>query len=155
MPEFETMFAQANSKNIEYEGKTLCQIDSFAVGQVEHLKLVFEKADVNQRRQGVSLETDGMITIGGTEARHVHLWYDTAPQEVKIKVQSSSGVLRVYNVYQSTKNPDIHAKSPILSFTNGAAMYFETLPNGRRYFCNDGRPDDNFTDLVFRLERSG
>ena len=35
---------------------------------------------------------------------------------------------------------------------NGAAMYFEEIPNGKRYFCNDGYPDDDFDDLIFSIE---
>jgi hypothetical protein len=33
-------------------------------------------------------------------------------------------------------------------------MIIEQLPNdGRRYHCNDGEPDEDFDDLVFRIER--
>jgi hypothetical protein len=32
-------------------------------------------------------------------------------------------------------------------------MIVEALPNGRRYRCNDGFADDDFDDLIFRLER--
>jgi hypothetical protein len=31
-------------------------------------------------------------------------------------------------------------------------MIVDLLPNGRRYRCNDGLADDNFNDIVFRLE---
>ena len=41
----------------------------------------------------------------------------------------------------------------IESWHNGAAMIVELLPDGRRYLCNDGFADDDFDDIVFRLER--
>lgn len=36
---------------------------------------------------------------------------------------------------------------------NGAAMYCEEIPGGRRYFCNDGKEDDDFDDIVFTVRR--
>ncbi|MCB1117403.1 MAG: hypothetical protein KDK50_02345, partial [Chlamydiia bacterium] len=36
---------------------------------------------------------------------------------------------------------------------NGAAMIVEEIPNGRRYRCNDGEPDDDFDDIVFTITR--
>ena len=36
---------------------------------------------------------------------------------------------------------------------NGAAMYPEDIPNGKRYFCNDGVEDDDFDDIVFTVTR--
>jgi len=36
---------------------------------------------------------------------------------------------------------------------NGAALYIEEIPNGKRYYCNDGSPDDDFDDLVFTIEK--
>jgi len=39
------------------------------------------------------------------------------------------------------------------SWHNGAAMIVEEIPHGRRYRCNDGYADDDFDDIIFRLER--
>lgn len=36
---------------------------------------------------------------------------------------------------------------------NGAAMYSEDIPNGKRYFCNDGVEDDDFDDIIFTVTR--
>ena len=36
---------------------------------------------------------------------------------------------------------------------NGAAMYSEDIPNGKRYYCNDGVEDDDFDDIVFTVTR--
>jgi hypothetical protein len=38
---------------------------------------------------------------------------------------------------------------------NGAAMIVHDISNGKQYQCNDGHPDDNFDDLVFRVTRIG
>jgi len=34
-------------------------------------------------------------------------------------------------------------------------MIVEEIPSGRRYKCNDGRADDDFDEIVFRIEMSG
>ncbi len=39
------------------------------------------------------------------------------------------------------------------SWHNGAAIIVEPVPFGRRYRCNDGIANDDFNDLIFRLER--
>jgi len=36
---------------------------------------------------------------------------------------------------------------------NGAAMYSEDTPNGKRYHCNDGVEDDDFDDIIFTVTR--
>ena len=36
---------------------------------------------------------------------------------------------------------------------NGAAMYSENIPNGKRYFCNDGDEDEDFNDIIFTVKR--
>lgn len=36
---------------------------------------------------------------------------------------------------------------------NGAAMYSEDIPNGKRYFCNDGEEDEDFDDIIFTVKR--
>jgi hypothetical protein len=35
----------------------------------------------------------------------------------------------------------------------GAAMIVEEIDNGFRYRCNDGYPDNDLDDIVFRIER--
>ena len=37
---------------------------------------------------------------------------------------------------------------------NGAAMYSEDIPNGKRYFCNDGDEDEDFEDIIFTVKRT-
>jgi hypothetical protein len=35
------------------------------------------------------------------------------------------------------------------------AMYAEEIEGGRRYYCNDFTPDDDFNDLIFTVVRVG
>jgi hypothetical protein len=34
---------------------------------------------------------------------------------------------------------------------NGSCMYIQAVPGGRRYFCNDFQPNDDFQDIVFTV----
>jgi len=42
-----------------------------------------------------------------------------------------------------------------VSQLNYAGMIVEKLPDGFRYLCNEGRDDDDYDDLVFRIETTG
>jgi hypothetical protein len=32
-------------------------------------------------------------------------------------------------------------------------MIVEEIENGRRYYCNDGHPDEDFDDIIFELTK--
>ena len=74
-----------------------------------------------------------------------YLWRSTSADEVECIVESTTGEFKVWNIWR------LKGKSMQYGH-NGAAMYFEDIPNGKRYFCNDGYPDDDFDDLIFSIE---
>jgi hypothetical protein len=99
-------------------------------------------------RQGVALTFEGKFKILGQIIRRaIVLWCDTAdPQTVEFEVVGKPATIAVKNIW------DV-GNGVIDSWHNGAAMIVESVPNGRRYRCNDGFADDDFNDIVFRLER--
>ena len=111
----------------------------------ETLRLVFESANVDGRH-GVWLMTDGGLRVNGQEAESMDIWQDTAPSVVEINVETSSGVLHLYNIWDTGEGRSSQ------SWTSG--MRVEEIPLGRRYRCNDIGFEGRFNDLVFRLERS-
>ena len=36
----------------------------------------------------------------------------------------------------------------------GAAMFTENIDHGKRYYCNDGNPDEDFDDIIFTITTS-
>ena len=76
------------------------------------------------------------------------IWQDTNPLVMDFEVTNQPKTISIYNVWE-TENGVIHW------WFNGAAMIVEELANGRHYRCNDGFPDDDFDDIIFRLERRG
>jgi hypothetical protein len=144
MVEFETLFKNSNGQKIIYNSKELVLIDRVTLNSNSSLKLIFEEVN-SQWRQGVVLETKGYFIIDGHKFKNsIVLWQDTAPQEVNINVDTKTKEIIIYNVWD-VGNGITHY------WHNGAAMYIEHTHKERQYFCNDGYPDDDLNDLIFKL----
>jgi hypothetical protein len=140
------MFEKTGGKPIQYQGKTLVMLDNFPTEGASLLRLSFEACN-GEWRQGVALHFEGKFKVNGQIVRRdIVLWHDTAPQSVELQVIGKSSTIEVKNVW------DV-GDGVIHSWHNGAAMTVEPLADGRRYRCNDGFADDDFDDIVFRLER--
>lgn len=145
MQPFETLFRKSNGQPVLYDGRTIRLFDRVAVRDGQKLKIVFEGVNADWR-QGVSMDIDGSFEVNEQNIKKsIVLWHDTAPREVVLKVRTKKSELLVNNVWD-TGNGLMH------SGHNGAAMIVEETASGRRYKCNDGLPDDDFDDLVFRIE---
>jgi hypothetical protein len=146
MISFEDLFLQSRGKPVVYNGKSLVMKDDFPCEGCRNFRLTIESAAADWK-QGVLLRVDGRFEINEKRIdRSVVLWQSTAPDAVDISVQSNAPSIEVRNVW------DV-GDGVMHSWHNGAAMIIEPIENGRRYFCNDGRADDDFDDIVFRLER--
>jgi len=146
MPSFQEMFEKSKGKPIDYNGQTLVMADNFPREGATKFRLVFITCN-GDWRQGVGLSFEGKFKVNDRIVRRgLLLWYDTAPQTVEFEVVGKGSTIEVRNVW------DV-GNGVIESWHNGAAMTVEAVPNGRRYWCNDGFPDDDFDDIVFRLER--
>lgn len=146
MVSFQDMFEQSGGKPIEYQGKTLVMMDVFPTEGAVRLRLVFETCN-GEWRQGARLWFNGKFKIGGQIInRAIVLWQDTAPKVVEFEVAPKAADVNVKNIW------DV-GDGVVHSWHNGAAMIVEQLPEGRRYHCNDGFADDDFDDVVFRIER--
>ncbi|MGA2179193.1 MAG: hypothetical protein ABSH15_06385 [Verrucomicrobiota bacterium] len=145
MQSFEQLFRKSNGLPVEYNGQIICLSNPLPISNGQQIRVVFESVN-SDWRQGVYITTDGSFEVNGqTMKKAVVLWKDTAPKEVLLRVQTKKGEIRVKNVW------DI-GNGVMDSGHNGAAMIVEEIASGRRYNCNDGRPDDDFDDLVFRVE---
>ena len=149
MAVFEEMFTKSKGEPIVYRGKTLMMLDDFPSEGYTRFRLVFESCNAEWRQGAYLCIDDGRFTVEGQDcADGVVLWQDTAPKRVEFEVTSGLTTIEVRNVWDT-------GNGVMESWHNGAAMMMEPLPNGRRYRCNDGYPDDDFDDIVFRIERLG
>jgi len=100
-------------------------------------------------KRGAGKGKPGQIVVGGKVAdgrQGVAFWQSRDWDTVEFDVSGDPSVIEVYNLWDG-------GNGVVESWGNGAAMIVEEFPNGRRYRCNDGEADDDFNDIVFRLER--
>jgi len=154
MPSFEKLFIESKGQPIAHNGSTLVLADKFPVSNGETLVLTIENVN-GDCRQGVSVDITGHCEIGGKVFKQgkgvlMLFWSDTADNPTKIKVFTKKDVVWVKNIWEGTNHM---GKTYVDYGHNGAAMIVEEIENGRRYRCNDGRPDENFDDIVFTIQK--
>lgn len=147
MPQFDTMFLQSQGQPIQYKERTLHRADRIPIPDGSVFYVLIEQT-ASRWRQGIDIVTKGSFEVNGDVAKKgFYLWADTAPnapERIPIVVHTSDGLVRVNNVWMDVRGT-------IEAWHNGAAMWVEELPNGRRYHCNDGDPDDDFDDIIFSI----
>lgn len=105
-----------------------------------------EKTD-SEWTQGIFLELDrGNFFVRGSDVgKCIVLWENTAPRQMEIELQGTPRKLFVRNVWNTGNGAMQYGHF-------GAAMIVDHLHDGRRYRCNDGKPDEDFDDIVFSLK---
>ena len=179
---FRTIPGEEFPKKRTYKGKTIFLGDKLSVKNGETLKFSIEKTN-SRYPQGycISLE-DGYFTIDGSIEKNKskkmcrYLFYD----DHEFQFFTKKGHVFIHNIWEETiyQKVVIDGTKPALEnekiikypegkpiscyinsgrwnagLCNGAAMYSEDIPNGKRYFCNDGVEDDDFDDIVFTVTR--
>ena len=144
MPNFEEIFAAAEGRPVLYQGREIVLADKLPVKGGDRFRVVFEGAD-SEWRQAIVLKPSGPMRLAGMPVRPpVVLWFGRVAA-VHL-VMESDGELTVVNGWDS-------GRGVLESGRDGSAMIVDETPARRRYRCNDGYPDDDFNDLVFRIER--
>lgn len=142
---FEKDFIKAKGKPIKYKDKTICMIDYFEIPNTKS-KLKFVISETNSEwKQGFGLTVKGYFKINNQKVKNdIRLWEHTAPKEAIFKVECKDKKIMVTNIWDC-------GDGVTQKWHNGGAMYFEEIENGKRYYCNDGHPNDDFNDLIFDL----
>lgn len=143
---FQDYFDQTDGKPFVYNDKEVMLSDRVELlANKAIVQLSFISAN-SEWAQGVVLDTKGHFEINGrTASSCIVLWEHTAPKQLTINIDSKDKVLFVNNVWD-TGDGTMHYGH------NGAALYVERFNNTRIYYCNDGHPDDDFDDLIFKVE---
>ena len=143
--EIARLFRESKERPVHYRDLLLVRSDTFELpGSTVPIR--FRIISTNSEwRQGIALDTKGTVAFQGrTRGDSVVLWQDTAPASDVFICASRDRLLRVKNVWDT-------GDGTIQSWINGAAMWTEEIPGGKRYHCNDGHFDDNFDDIIFDL----
>jgi hypothetical protein len=86
------------------------------------------------------------LIVNEVSAPQLDLWYDTAPTLVEITCESTDGLIRIYNIWQSGRRPGVESQ------IHTSGMIVEALPDGsRRYRCNAIGVNPDFSKLIFRI----
>ncbi len=141
------LFDESNGKPIQYEGKTIVMWDRFPLPAKE-CKIRYRILSTDSEwRQGMALQTEGELEFESGEIFDrgwADIWEDVLDWEGEFICRSKNGLLDLKNIWDT-------GNGCVESWHNGAAMWIEEISGGRRYHCNDGHFDDDFTDLVFEL----
>ena len=147
-PDFDRLFREAKGKPVEINGRSLIRLDRLKMAKKQMtFRCSFVKTD-SEWRQGFALKTKGFFRMEGFHDinKPVVFWEDDAlEKEFDVTVISDSKELLIYNAWDL-------GDGVMHYWHNGAAMEVKVEGNTRTYYCNDGYPDTDFDDLVFKIE---
>ncbi|HNA62681.1 MAG TPA: hypothetical protein PKW79_06360 [Rhabdochlamydiaceae bacterium] len=157
MPSFQELFTQADKPVIQYKEKTLYWADKFPVSNGDKLKISIEKTN-SEYIQGISIDITGSCEVQGKiwkkgKGIKMIFWEDAElidPKNIEMMIITRQGYVVVQNVWECSDHRGVRYTD---SGVNGAAMIIEEIPNGKRYYCNDGHPDENFDDIIFTIQK--
>jgi len=153
---FSSLFAQANSDHIEYNGKIVNAYNKFDLKGRHRIKVKFLSTN-SKYVQAIVLSLvnfRGNVYLNGerimikkTAFPKINFWQDTAPKEFEIEIDLSEGSIGIFN------GADPIGDKRFCKFgSDGCAMIIEDLGKKKIYHCNDFENDDDFDDLVFEME---
>ncbi|MBI3259482.1 MAG: hypothetical protein HYZ54_08430 [Ignavibacteriae bacterium] len=164
MPSFDPLFHKVKEEPVLYNGKELFRIDKFPVSNGDTLLVSIEKVN-SDCRQGVTIDVTGSVEIDGEihkKGKGLRVLFWAGDLIKPIKVFTKKDFVHVYNIWEDISyQPSTNEKGetvwkefcrPTYYWMNGAAMMVEEIETGRRYYCNDGAPDENFDDIVFTVD---
>ena len=143
MPSFEKEFIESEGQSFEYNGNTIIGIDRLRVekkfsGQLE---LVSTNSDW---KQGVKMKVNGEMVINNVCGKNFVIWQNNMHEPIQFSGRSKDQQLLIWNAWDTGNGVTNY-------WHNGAAMIKETDGDAIIYRCNDGHPDDNFDDIVFKI----
>ncbi len=136
----------ASGNPIIYNGKTYAFLDRIEIPSGKmRIKVTFISTNSNWK-QGIIFKTKGLFEIEDGKIPHsTILWEHTAPKEVIIDITSKNKTLIVCNAWDT-------GKGTIDYWYQSCGMQIEEIDGYKIYNCNDGYPDEDFDDLIFKIE---
>jgi len=155
MPEFGDMFMASKGAPLTYGEKTLIMGDKLTARLGERFLVTIESTD-SEYPQGIG--TAENIEVFGEKVKRAVIWeYFSVPPEERsycrsrlpfsfeVVCRNKKGFIWFYNMTEFQGRQE--------HWTRGHAMYAVEIEGGRRYYCNDFTPDDDFNDLIFTVVR--
>ena len=156
-----------------YKGRKIFIADKFPVSNKDTLVISIEKTN-SKYIQGVCIGIYGSCKVlGKTHKKRKFIdmlfWEDAElidSKHIELQVFTKENFIFINNIWEAESSPPYtfkegekhtcYAGNTEWHGSNrwaGAAMYAEDIKDGRRYFCNDGDPDDDFDDIIFTVRK--
>ena len=155
--DFNSLFKKSLGKPILYKGQELILADKIPVNYDEKLRITIESTN-SKYIQGVGISDN--IEIFGQKVGKAVVWeYYSVPPEnrentrnqlpysFEVICKNKKGEIFIYNM------AEVDGRQDYWNF--GCAMIVENIENGKRYKCNDWQPNEDFNDIIFRVEKVG
>lgn len=153
--DFQKLFLAAAGEPVIYRGERIRLAHKIPVCRSGRLLVTIEST-ASPHLQGIAIQED---VIGIEERRKRTIVYEhysvpakdrqrersRLPFSFEFEQKGNSGELLLFNVA-------LREDGGCAYWTGGCALKVEQLPNGFRLHCNDFQRNDDFTDLVFRVE---
>ena len=152
---FSRLFQETKGGPVTYNGLNLVMLDRFPAKPNEKLIVTIESTS-SKYPQGVGVSEE--VEVFGQKVKQAVVWeYFSLPPGKRSEVRSQLP----YSFEVVCRNKKEHLSFYNMAeldgrhewWTHASAMIVEEIPNGRRYRCNDFQPNDDFNDIVFRVER--
>jgi hypothetical protein len=152
--DFNRLFVENKGGPITYKGQSLVLSDKVTASFGEIFTVTIESTQ-SRFPQGVGI-SEGVEVFGQRTKKAVVWEYFSVPPQDRIRVRSrlpfsfevicrnKQGFLHFYNM------AEVEGRA---RWEYAAAMIVDDIPTGRRYRCNDWQPNDDFHDVIFRVER--
>ena len=155
MEEFEKLFRQSNGLPVDYHGETIFMTDRIDAELNDLFLVTIEKTD-SEYLQGIGF-SDNVSIFGETVKKAVVFEHFSIPLDERQKIKSKLP----FSFEVTCKNKKGHIAIYNMALVdgvqqwwhNGFAMKKENIENGWRYRCNDIKPNDDFTDLIFTINK--
>lgn len=152
MLEFQSAFMKSKGQPILYNGKTLMLADKITVPTKFKLMLCLIAVD-SDWEQGIAIKVakkQGEIfsCLSQQKNHYIHIWQDAFSEhkELQYNVTAKKNQLSVWNIWNC-------GNGVTDAWVMGAAIIKEVISeNHFRYYCNDGHPNDDFSDIIFDLK---
>lgn len=155
MIEFEKLFKESNGQPIAYNGDIIFMMDKIDAKINDQFLVTIEKTN-SIYLQGIGF-SENVSVFGDTVKRAAVYEHFSVPPDERQRTKSKLP----FSFTVTCKNKKGHITIYNMAMVgevqhwwhNGFAMKKEKTENGWRYKCNDIRPNDDFTDLIFTVEK--
>jgi hypothetical protein len=155
MEEFVKLFSQSKGQPVGYHGEKIFMADRIDAELNDLFLVTIEKTD-SQYLQGIGF-SDNVSIFGETVKKAVVFEHFSIPPDERQKIKSKLP----FSFEVTCKNKKRYILIYNMALVDGVqqwwykgfAMKKENIENGWRYRCNDIKPNDDFTDLIFTIKK--